>query len=155
MVLESGALGRAAAPSGASTGANEAVELRDGDEARFGGLGVLNAIAGVHRVISPAIVGRSALDQAALDDAVEHLEISVRQDADFPLAWRLLSIAYGRSDRLGLSALASAERAILVNNFKEAVAFAQRADNLLPAGSPGQLRAQDIEFVAKQSLSRK
>ena len=94
-------------------------------------------------------------DQAALDDAVEHLEISVRQDADFPLAWRLLSIAYGRSDRLGLSALASAERAILVNNFKEAVAFAQRADNLLPAGSPGQLRAQDIEFVAKQSLSRK
>ncbi|MCH7472360.1 metallophosphoesterase [bacterium] len=73
----------------------------------------------------------------------------------YPHAWRLLSIAYGRTDRLGMSSLASAERAILVNNHKEAIAFAQRADNLLPAGTPGQLRAQDIEFAAKQALSKR
>jgi predicted Zn-dependent protease len=94
-------------------------------------------------------------DQAALVDAVEQLEIAVRQDAEDPLAWRLLSIAYGRTDRLGMSALASAERAILVGDHRGAVAFAERADNLMPAGTPGQLRAQDIVFVAKQANSKR
>lgn len=103
--------------------------------------------------LAQAMVERG--DQQAIDGAVEHLEIAVRQDAEYPLAWRLLSIAYGRTDRLGMSSLASAERAILVNNHKEAIAFAQRADNLLPAGTPGQLRAQDIEFAAKQALSKR
>ena len=62
-----GVLGRAAVPSGASTGAHEAVELRDGDAARYGGKGVLRAVAAVADVIGPAIAGREARDQAEID----------------------------------------------------------------------------------------
>lgn len=94
-------------------------------------------------------------DAAAIDSAIEHLAIAIRQDAGYPLAWRLLSIAYGRTGRLGLSSLASAERAILVGGYEEAIAFAKRAGDLLPAGAPGQLRAQDIEFAAKQAMNKK
>ena len=60
--LESGAFGRAAVPSGASTGENEALELRDGDKGRYLGKGVLKAVANVNDVIAPALVGMSALD---------------------------------------------------------------------------------------------
>ncbi len=94
-------------------------------------------------------------DGEAIDSAVEHLQIAVRQDDGYPLAWRLLSIAYGRTDRLGLSSLASAERAMLMDDHQAAIAFAKRADDLLPAGAPGQLRAQDIKFAAKQALNKK
>ena len=90
----------------------------------------------------------------AIVNAVEQLEIAVRQDAEYPRAWRLLSIGYGRTDRLGMSSLASAERALLVNDYKDAISFSKRADDLLPSGAPGQLRAQDIEFAAKQALNR-
>lgn len=93
-------------------------------------------------------------DETSLHESVEQLEIAVRQDAEYPLAWQLLSIAYGRTERIGMSSLASAERAILVNRYKDAIAFAKRADKLLPAGAPGQLRAQDIEFAAKQALNK-
>jgi len=65
--LAGGAAGRAAVPSGASTGTHEAVELRDGDSSRFRGMGVLNAIANVEQAIAPALVGMSALDQEAID----------------------------------------------------------------------------------------
>src|SRR5215475_14189408 len=64
---ESGAFGRAIVPSGASTGEHEAVELRDGDKARYLGKGVLKAVANVNDKLGPAIVGMSALDQAAID----------------------------------------------------------------------------------------
>ena len=67
VLLSDGALGRASVPSGASTGAHEAVELRDGDPGRFRGLGVLKAIEGVYQQIAPEIIGQSALDQQALD----------------------------------------------------------------------------------------
>lgn len=93
-------------------------------------------------------------DETSLHESIEQLEIAVRQDAEYPLAWQLLSIAYGRTERIGMSSLASAERAILVNRYKDAIAFAKRADKLLPAGAPGQLRAQDIEFAAKQALNK-
>jgi enolase len=69
-----GALGRAAVPSGASTGAHEAVELRDGDPGRYGGKGVLRAVAGVRDVIGPAIVGRDAADQGAIDESLRALD---------------------------------------------------------------------------------
>jgi enolase len=59
--------GRAAVPSGASTGEHEAVELRDGDKQRYLGKGVLNAVRNVDQVLGPAIIGMDALDQAALD----------------------------------------------------------------------------------------
>ena len=55
--LASGAFGRAAVPSGASTGENEAIELRDGDKKRYGGKGVLKAVDNVNNVIAPAILG--------------------------------------------------------------------------------------------------
>jgi len=74
VVLDDGALGRAAVPSGASTGANEAVELRDGDKARFGGKGVLKAVANVTDTIAPALIGADAEDQAAIDAALIALD---------------------------------------------------------------------------------
>src|SRR5207302_1150495 len=64
--LESGALGRAAVPSGASTGEHEAWELRDGDKKRYGGKGVLNAVANVNEKIAAAIKGWDAHDQAKI-----------------------------------------------------------------------------------------
>jgi enolase len=74
VVLEDGAVGRAAVPSGASTGAHEAVELRDGDKARFGGKGVRTAVANVTDVIAPALEGEDAGDQAAIDGALLALD---------------------------------------------------------------------------------
>lgn len=65
--LDSGHLGRAAVPSGASTGAHEAVELRDGDKKRYLGKGVLQAVENVHDDIAPKAVGRCACDQVGLD----------------------------------------------------------------------------------------
>ncbi|HXE30266.1 MAG TPA: phosphopyruvate hydratase [Terriglobales bacterium] len=67
MVLRSGARGRAAVPSGASTGEHEAMELRDGDPNRFAGKGVCQAVANVNTVIAPAVAGVDGTDQAALD----------------------------------------------------------------------------------------
>ena len=64
---ESGAMGRAAVPSGASTGEHEALELRDGDKDRYGGKGVLKAVSNVNTVIAPALVGKSVLEQRAID----------------------------------------------------------------------------------------
>ncbi len=68
--LECGAMGRAAVPSGASTGVHEALELRDGDKARYGGKGVLKAVGHVNKEIAQAIVGLDALDQAGVDKAM-------------------------------------------------------------------------------------
>ena len=68
--LAGGAEGRAAVPSGASTGAREAVELRDGDPARFGGKGVERAVAGVEEEIAPALRGADAADQTRIDDCL-------------------------------------------------------------------------------------
>jgi len=65
--LDSGAFGRAAVPSGASTGAREAIELRDGDPGRYLGRGVLQAVANVNGVIADCLVGTDASDQSALD----------------------------------------------------------------------------------------
>ena len=67
VVLENGVLGRAAVPSGASTGENEALELRDGDKNRYLGKGVLKAVENVNKVIAPALKGDCVFDQRALD----------------------------------------------------------------------------------------
>jgi len=72
--LHDGSLGRAAVPSGASTGAHEAVELRDGDKSRWGGKGVEKAVANVNGEIAGAVVGRDAEDQAGLDQALIALD---------------------------------------------------------------------------------
>jgi enolase len=73
-VLLGGAVGTAGVPSGASTGAHEAVELRDGDKSRYGGKGVLNAIKHVNEEINEAITGLDALDQVAIDQALIELD---------------------------------------------------------------------------------
>jgi enolase len=74
VVLDGGARGRAAVPSGASTGTHEAVELRDGDPARYGGKGVLRAVDNVRGIIGPEVHGMDAADQRALDDALVRLD---------------------------------------------------------------------------------
>ncbi|MCD4650946.1 MAG: phosphopyruvate hydratase [Candidatus Cloacimonetes bacterium] len=72
--LESGYIGRAAVPSGASTGEHEAVELRDGDTTRFGGKGVLKAVQNVNRLIAPEIIGYESAEQALIDSIILKLD---------------------------------------------------------------------------------
>ena len=74
VILSSGVLGRAAVPSGASTGANEALELRDGDAKRYLGKGTLKAVKNVNTLIAKAIIGMDARDQAAVDAAMIALD---------------------------------------------------------------------------------
>ncbi len=74
VLLESGAFGRAAVPSGASTGAHEAMELRDGDKARYGGKGVLKAVQAVEGEILDAIAGLDAEDQVGIDNILIDLD---------------------------------------------------------------------------------
>src|SRR5204862_1106200 len=72
--LESGAMGRAAVPSGASTGEHEAWEMRDGDKKRYGGKGVSKAVRGVIETVAPAIAGWDALEQAKIDEKLIALD---------------------------------------------------------------------------------
>ena len=74
VVLEDGSFGTAAAPSGASTGVREALELRDGDKSRFGGKGVLKAVSNINDKISKAVIGIEAADQRAVDGAMIELD---------------------------------------------------------------------------------
>jgi enolase len=74
VILESGARGTAAVPSGASTGSREAIELRDGDARRYGGKGVTQAVANIHKEIRGALLGKDAADQAAIDRVMIDLD---------------------------------------------------------------------------------
>ena len=74
VTLVDGTVGRAAVPSGASTGTHEALEMRDGDKQRYRGTGVLKAVANVNDVIGPALVGMSALDQVKVDSTMLELD---------------------------------------------------------------------------------
>ncbi len=88
-------------------------------------------------------------------EAIRHLEDAVGRDRELPDAWHQLSIAYGRAGELGLSALASAERALSTGKFKEAIGQAGRAQKKLPEGSPGWLRAQDVELLAQSEAKKR
>ena len=74
VLLESGIMGRASVPSGASTGENEALELRDGDKKRYSGKGVLKAVENINSIIAPALKGMSTLDQVGIDHAMIALD---------------------------------------------------------------------------------
>ena len=74
VLLESGIMGRASVPSGASTGEHEALELRDGDPKRYGGKGVQKAVANVNNIIAPALIGWSSLEQRAIDKKMLELD---------------------------------------------------------------------------------
>jgi enolase len=105
VLLEDGATGRAAVPSGASTGEHEAVELRDDDPKRFGGKGVLRAVANIHEEIAPALVGQvDALDQREVDRVVLDLDGTLdkgRLGANATLAVSL-AVAHAAADSVGL-----------------------------------------------------
>src|SRR5688572_30147105 len=74
VILDSGVMGRAAVPSGASTGTREAVELRDGDKKRYLGKGVKKAVANVNTVLKAALLGKEASEQETLDDIMISLD---------------------------------------------------------------------------------
>ena len=74
VVLDSRILGRAAVPSGASTGSREAVELRDGDKNRYLGKGVLKAVENVNKIIAPEIIGKDPTKQKEIDSLKEAFE---------------------------------------------------------------------------------
>ena len=104
VLLESGSMGRAAVPSGASTGSREAIELRDGDARRYGGKGVLKAVEHVNTEISEAIVGLDASEQAFIDKTLIELdgtENKSRLGANALLAVSM-AVARGASEEAGL-----------------------------------------------------
>src|SRR5687767_12786784 len=74
VITDEGAMGRAAVPSGASTGVHEAVELRDGDKKIYLGKGVLKAVANVNNTIAPALLGNDVADQAGIDQMMIALD---------------------------------------------------------------------------------
>src|SRR5437868_810048 len=79
VILESGAEGRAGVPSGASTGAHEAVELRDGDKGRYGGKGVLRAVENANTTIADALIGMDATEQVEIDRLMIDLDASTNK----------------------------------------------------------------------------
>jgi enolase len=104
VILESGAFGRAAVPSGASTGTMEALELRDGDANRFGGKGVLKAVGAVNGEIQDALLGQDATDQVKIDDlmiALDGTENKSRLGANAMLGVSL-AVAHAAADAVAL-----------------------------------------------------
>jgi enolase len=102
VLLDSGVLGRAAVPSGASTGTREAVELRDGDKKRYLGKGVLKAVEHVNTLIKHALLGRDPRDQAGLDRTMIELdgtENKGRLGANAILAVSLAAARWSRTIR--------------------------------------------------------
>src|SRR5437762_9672870 len=95
--LESGAWGRAAVPSGASTGKREAMELRDGDAQRYGGKGVQQAVRHVEETIAPEIDGMEASEQAAVDQALLELDGTPNKSALGANAILAVSLAVARA----------------------------------------------------------
>jgi predicted Zn-dependent protease len=95
------------------------------------------------------------LNKPELDKrALAHLEEALRNDSGNALGWRLAATAYGRGGDIGMSSLSLAEYSLQTGRFQEAIGQAQRADRLLPRGSPGWLRAQDILDVARREAVR-
>ncbi|HVP56220.1 MAG TPA: phosphopyruvate hydratase [Candidatus Eisenbacteria bacterium] len=105
VILASGATGRAAVPSGASTGEHEAVELRDGDQARYLGKGVLKAVDNVNEVIAPELEGMDASDQHELDAAMRELDGTPNKGKLGANAILAVSMAASRAmaDHLGIN----------------------------------------------------
>lgn len=97
----------------------------------------------------------SARSNTYIDDAIENLRIAVRDDPQNASAWRWLATAYGRNEQIGMAALATAERYILVGNNKDAARQAGRALRTLSEGTAAHLRAQDLQQAANDKLKKK
>ncbi|MFA5122417.1 M48 family metalloprotease [Zavarzinia sp.] len=87
-------------------------------------------------------------DPKLADEAIRTLEVATNEDPDNALAWYQLAIAYGRRNDIGMASLASAERFLLVGKLEDAFTQAEKAEKLLPVGSPGALRAADIRELS-------
>ena len=94
-------------------------------------------------------------DPALLEGAIANLRAALHHGATSPFAWRQLAIAYGRNGQMGESALAMAEEAMMKNDDAAARHYAQRAEKLLPKGSPGWLHANDILAATKKEKKKK
>jgi len=97
VLLESGVMGRAAVPSGASTGAREAIELRDGDNARYLGKGVLQAVENLNTEISEALLGLDAAEQAYIDRVLCDLDGSENKERLGANAMLAISMAVAKA----------------------------------------------------------
>lgn len=97
----------------------------------------------------------SAKSEAFLDDALDNLQRAVRLAPRDPTAWRWLAQAYGRKGDVANASLATAERYVLLGQYRDAINLATRAERMLPAGSPAQLRAQDIKQAAARAADIK
>lgn len=96
----------------------------------------------------------NAQSDAFLDGAIENLNQAVQMAPREPAGWRWLATAYGRKGDVGMAAVATAERYLLIGDYREALGQAKRAEQLLPAGSPAHLRAQDLQQVAEDGVER-
>jgi enolase len=103
VVLEDGSMGRAIVPSGASTGEHEALELRDGDKARYGGKGVLKAVEAVNEEIADEVIGMDALDQKGIDEMMIELDGTPTKSKLGANAILGVSLAVARAAAAGLS----------------------------------------------------
>ncbi len=101
VILENGILGRASVPSGASTGTNEAIELRDGDKNIFGGKGVLKAVAYVNTEIANKLIGVDVSDQRGIDEALIALDGTENKSRLGANAVLAVSLAYAKASALG------------------------------------------------------
>jgi len=97
VTLDGNVRGRAAVPSGASTGVHEAVELRDGDQLRFGGKGVLRAVENANNIIAPGLIGENALQQRTIDRIMINLDGSPNKDRLGANAILAVSMAVARA----------------------------------------------------------
>src|SRR5437868_10117967 len=172
VILDTGALGRAAVPSGASTGTREAVELRDGDKKRYGGKGVLKAVEHVNTVLRQALLGHDPRDQAGIDRRLIELdgtENKGRLGANALLAVSLASAhAAARDARLPLyrylgQALGDGREPVMPVPMMNIINGGAHADNsldiqefmILPVGAPSfreALRAGAEVFHALKKL---
>jgi predicted Zn-dependent protease len=94
-------------------------------------------------------------DPNLVKPAVSNLEAALHTDPSNPTSWRLASVAYGLDNQLGMSSLASAEYSLRSNRLNDARGQAQRAERMLPRGSPGWLRAQDIQEEARRAREQR
>ncbi len=96
-------------------------------------------------------LNRPELDQKA----IANLNEALRQEHDSATAWRQLAIAYGRGGQMGMAALSLGEEAMIKGDFRTAIGQGLRAENMLPAGSPPHLRAQDLQADARREMANR
>lgn len=131
VTLENGIIGRAAVPSGASTGTHEAVELRDGDASKYLGKGVLKAVANVNGEIANAIVGMDSEDQKAIDEKMIELDGTSNKGRLGANAILSVSLAVAKAHALSLNKPLYAYLSVIANEMKQSYAEDRHAQFIL------------------------